>query len=57
MFLSLMRTIQHFIEYNRDVTELSNSSDRDLADMGICRSEISHIASGSFADGYSRRTR
>ncbi len=47
MFLSLIRMIQAFRDYQRNVNELSQLSDRELADIGIDRSDIQRIAAGS----------
>jgi uncharacterized protein YjiS (DUF1127 family) len=38
--------IQAVRDYNRNVNELSQLSDRELADIGIGRSEIPRIAAG-----------
>ena len=37
-------------EYRRTVRELSALSDRDLADIGIARSDIPAIAAGTFGE-------
>ena len=50
MLLSLIRMIQAFREYHRNVNELSKLSDRELADIGIDRSEISRVAAGQYND-------
>ena len=47
MFLSLIRMIQAFRDYQRNVNEVSQLSDRELADIGIARSDIQRIAAGS----------
>ena len=44
MLLSLIRMIQAFRDYQRNVSELSQLSDRELADIGVSRSEITAIA-------------
>ena len=41
MLLSLIRMIQAFRDYQRNVSELSQLSDRELADIGLCRGDIS----------------
>jgi len=48
MLLSLIRMINAFREYHRNVAELSQLSDRELADIGIDRSDIPRIASGAY---------
>jgi len=51
MFLSLIRMIQAFREYNRNLDELSRLSDRELADIGLGsvrgRGGLSHRAGGA----------
>jgi len=46
MLLSLIRMIQAFRSYQRTVAELSQLSDRELADIGLDRSDIPRIAGG-----------
>ena len=46
MLLSLMRVMHAFRDYQRNVTELSRLSDRELADIGLNRSDIPHVAAG-----------
>jgi uncharacterized protein YjiS (DUF1127 family) len=48
MFLSLIRMIQAFRDYQRNVAELSQLSDRELADIGLDRSDIQRVAAGSY---------
>lgn len=48
MFLSLIRMIQAFREYNRNLDELPRLSDRELADIGLDRSDIQRVAAGSY---------
>jgi uncharacterized protein YjiS (DUF1127 family) len=48
MFLSLIRMIQAFREYHRNLDELSQLSDRELADIGLDRSDIKRVAAGSY---------
>ena len=48
MLLSLIRLIRSFRDYQRNVTELSQLSDRELADIGLDRSDIPRVASGTF---------
>ena len=45
MLLSLIRMIQAFRDYQRNVSELSQLSDRELADIGLDRSDIPRVAS------------
>jgi uncharacterized protein YjiS (DUF1127 family) len=44
MFDFLSRRYQRWRLYNRTVTELESLSNRDLADLGIARSDIPRIA-------------
>jgi len=46
MLLSLIRMIRAMRDYRRTVNELSQLSDRELADIGLNRSDIPHIAAG-----------
>jgi len=46
MLLSLIRMIQAFRNYQRTVSELSQLSDRELADIGLDRSDIRRVAAG-----------
>ena len=48
MLLSLIRMIQAFRDYRRNVDELSRLSDRELADIGLDRSDISRVAAGHY---------
>jgi uncharacterized protein YjiS (DUF1127 family) len=48
MLLSLFRMIQAFRDYRRNVSELSQLSDRELADIGLDRSDIPRVAAGTF---------
>ncbi|MBN9599589.1 MAG: DUF1127 domain-containing protein [Afipia sp.] len=48
MFLSFVRMIQKFREYQRQMDELSQLSDRELADIGLDRSDIQRVAAGSY---------
>jgi uncharacterized protein YjiS (DUF1127 family) len=48
MLLSIIRMIQAFRDYQRNVAELSQLSDRELSDIGIDRSDIPRIAAGQF---------
>ena len=40
--------IQSFRDYQRNVSELSQLSDRELADIGLDRSDIPRVASGTY---------
>jgi uncharacterized protein YjiS (DUF1127 family) len=42
MLLSLIQMIRAFRNYQRSVAELSQLSDRELADIGLNRSDIPH---------------
>lgn len=44
MFASIVRFIRDWKRYNNSVRELSRLGDRDLADIGISRSEIERVA-------------
>ena len=44
MFAALVRIIRDWKRYNRSVTELSRLGDRELADIGISRSDIQRVA-------------
>lgn len=46
MLLSLMRIMHALQDYRRNLTELSELSDRELADIGLHRSDIPHVAAG-----------
>jgi len=46
MLLSLIRMVQSFRNYRRTVAELSQLSDRELADIGLDRCDIPRIAAG-----------
>jgi uncharacterized protein YjiS (DUF1127 family) len=48
MLLSLLRLIQAFRDYQRNVSELSQLSDRELADIGLDRSDIPRVAAGTY---------
>ncbi|HEY0235437.1 MAG TPA: DUF1127 domain-containing protein [Afipia sp.] len=49
MFLSLIRMIHAFRDYQRNVAELSQLSDLELADMGLDRSDIQRVAAGAYS--------
>jgi uncharacterized protein YjiS (DUF1127 family) len=44
MFSALIRFIQEWKRYNRSLNELSRLGDRELADIGISRSDIPRVA-------------
>jgi uncharacterized protein YjiS (DUF1127 family) len=44
MFAALVRFIQSWKAYNRSLSELSRLGDRELADIGISRSDIPRLA-------------
>jgi uncharacterized protein YjiS (DUF1127 family) len=48
MLLSLIRFIQAFRDYQRNLSELSQLSDRELADIGLDRSDIPNVAAGNY---------
>ena len=44
MLISLIRYLQAWKQYGIAVRELSSLDDRSLADLGITRSDIPHVA-------------
>ncbi|MGP9810837.1 DUF1127 domain-containing protein [Rhodopseudomonas sp. NSM] len=48
MLLSLIRALRAFRDYQRNLAELSQLNDRELADIGLDRSDIPRVASGHF---------
>ena len=44
MFLAIVRFVQSWKDYNSTLRELNHLSDRELADVGISRSDIPRIA-------------
>ena len=48
MLPSLIRMIHAFWDYRRNVIELSQLSDRELADIGLSRSDIPRVAAGTY---------
>ena len=46
MLLSIIRAIQAYRDYQRNLAELSQLSDRELADIGLDRSDIRRVAAG-----------
>jgi uncharacterized protein YjiS (DUF1127 family) len=50
MLLSILRAIQSFKDYHRNLRELNQLSDRELADIGIERGDIPRVAAGNALD-------
>jgi uncharacterized protein YjiS (DUF1127 family) len=48
MLLSLIRMFQAFRDYQRNVAELSQLTDRELSDIGLDRSDIPRVAAGNY---------
>ena len=44
MFMNIVRFIQQWRRYHQSLTELSRMGDRELADIGISRSDIPSVA-------------
>jgi uncharacterized protein YjiS (DUF1127 family) len=44
MFLAVIRFLQSWRRYNASLRELSQLGDRELADIGITRSDIPRVA-------------
>jgi uncharacterized protein YjiS (DUF1127 family) len=44
MFANLVRLIREWRRYNQSLSELSRLGDRELADIGISRSDIQRVA-------------
>jgi len=44
MFAAIVRFIREWKTYNRSLSELSRLGDRELADIGISRSDIPRLA-------------
>ena len=44
MFASIVRFLREWRHYNQSVSELSRLGDRELADIGISRSDIPRVA-------------
>lgn len=47
MFATLVRVLRAWKSYNRSVNELNRLGDRELADIGISRSDIPRVAWGA----------
>jgi uncharacterized protein YjiS (DUF1127 family) len=50
MLLTIIRAIQSFKDYHRNLRELSQLTDRELADIGIDRADIPRVAAGNALD-------
>lgn len=50
MLLSIIRAIQSFRDYHRNLRELSQLTDRELHDIGIDRADIPRVAAGNALD-------
>jgi uncharacterized protein YjiS (DUF1127 family) len=48
MLLSFIRAIRAFGDYRRNVGELSQLRDRELADIGLDRTDIPRVAAGTY---------
>ena len=44
MFANLVRLVREWKRYNRSLSELNRLGDRELADIGISRSDIQRVA-------------
>ena len=44
VFSNLVRLVRMWRDYNRSMRELSRLGDRELADIGLSRSEIQRVA-------------
>jgi len=49
MLLTIIQALKALRNYHRTMDELSQLSDRDLADIGLTRSDIESVAAGTFA--------
>jgi len=47
MFTNLVRLLQSWKRYNKSLNELNRLGDRELADIGISRSDIQRVAWGA----------
>jgi uncharacterized protein YjiS (DUF1127 family) len=47
MFASIVRAFQEWRRYHQSLSELSRLGDRQLADIGVSRSDISRLARSS----------
>ena len=46
MFAAIVRFVQEWKRYHQSLNELSRLGDRELADIGISRSDIERLAGG-----------
>jgi uncharacterized protein YjiS (DUF1127 family) len=44
MFATIVRLIREYRRYNQSINELNRLGDRELADIGISRSDIHRVA-------------
>jgi uncharacterized protein YjiS (DUF1127 family) len=51
MFLAIVRFIQSWKDYNSTLRELNALSDRELADIGVSRSDIPRVAWNTATSG------
>jgi uncharacterized protein YjiS (DUF1127 family) len=49
MLLSIIQLFQSFRQFQNNVRELEQLSDRELADIGLERSDIYRVAAGKFS--------
>jgi uncharacterized protein YjiS (DUF1127 family) len=48
MLLSIIRAVRAYRDYQRNLAELNQLTDRELADIGIDRSDIQRVAAGAY---------
>ena len=48
MLLAIIRAIKALRDYHRNLDELAHLTDRELADIGLNRTEIYAVAAGTF---------
>ena len=51
MLLSIIRIFQSFRQFKDNIRELEQLSDRELADIGLERSDIYRVAAGVYQQG------
>jgi uncharacterized protein YjiS (DUF1127 family) len=51
MFASIVRFVREWKRYNQSLSELSRLGDRELADIGISRSDIQRVARNASRKG------
>jgi uncharacterized protein YjiS (DUF1127 family) len=49
MLLAIVRFLQDYRDFNRNLQELSRLNDRELSDIGITRADIPRVAAAGFA--------